>query len=314
MKGEPETQGSYLMIRITELNTTAVDRDTTDRSDVSRNGIPNLFYIGTAKAGSTWIYNVLTHHPEIYMAPGKGLYFFDGHYDRGMPWYLSHFQAANGQPVLGEVSHSYLYSGDACQRIAELSPAARVMVCLRDPVDRAFSSYLDAIKNGQFDGKFDAALEAIPSILDRGRYATYLRPYVETFGRENIHIGVFDELAARPRVFARKLYEFLGVEPLELPDRMTKKMMPAGTPRMPGLVRLAKTLSAATKPVGARKLRGQIKTSRFIRNLLYRPFTDKNKPRMEPAMRAKLHEQYRAEVVALDELAGTDFQTLWGYE
>ena len=91
-----------------------------DRDGQSSTHTPNFFYIGTSKAGSTWIYGLLARHPRVYMAPGKGLYFFDEHYDRGFEWHLSHFKAPDDKCV-GEVAHGYRYSSLACQRIARFN-------------------------------------------------------------------------------------------------------------------------------------------------------------------------------------------------
>ena len=145
--------------------------------------LPNFLYIGTSKAGSTWLYSVLDHHPDIYMAPGKSLYFFCHHYGRGWNWYQSHFELASGERIRGEVSHSYLYSPEAVERIAHLESDVRLMVCLREPVDRAFSDYLDGVKNGQIQGSFAEGLEQVDGLLERGRYAKYLAPYVQQGAR-----------------------------------------------------------------------------------------------------------------------------------
>ncbi|OHB78889.1 MAG: hypothetical protein A2V98_01550 [Planctomycetes bacterium RBG_16_64_12] len=275
--------------------------------------IPNFLYIGTSKAGSTWIYNLLNHHPDIYLAPGKGLYFFDGHFQRGWSWYLSHFQAAGDRKVIGEISHSYLFSPEACARIFDSNPEMRLMACVREPVERSFSAYLDGVKNGQIHTGFEEALRDVPSLVDRGRYATHLRRYVERFGRQNIHVAVFDELGSDPRSFAARLFAFLEVEPIELSPRLTGKIMPAARPRSRRLVKLAKGMSRVAKRLGQRRLRGRIKRSRLIRNLLYRQFTHEDRPTMEPQTRRMLQERFREEVYGLDALIGTDCATLWDY-
>ncbi len=129
---------------------------------------PNFLYVGTSKAGSTWLFNALALHPDVYLASNKGLYYFDQHFDRGQTWYLDQFAAVNGATAAGEISHSYLSSPEAAPRIADLNAAMRLLVCLREPVDRAFSDYLDLLKNGQFEGSFEAALEAYPRLVQRG--------------------------------------------------------------------------------------------------------------------------------------------------
>jgi hypothetical protein len=276
--------------------------------------LPNFLYIGTSKAGSTWLYNVLDNHPDIYMAPGKAIYFFCNHYERGLDWYSKHFEGATQEKVVGEVSHSYLYSPEACQRIANIDSDVRLMACLRDPVDRAFSDYLDGLKNGQFQGSFEEELERVPSLIDRGRYAKHLACYVEQFGLQRLHIGVFDELGASPDEFARKLFSFLNVEERELPKAQQKKIMPAGKPRSKLLAQMAKKASHAARSLGLRKLRGKVKTSRLARDILYRQYTPEEKPQMARETKLGLRQMFKDEIVKLDSLLNTDFQELWGYK
>jgi hypothetical protein len=202
--------------------------------------LPNFIYIGTNKAGSTWLYDVLARHPDVYMAPGKGLYFFSKHYERGLDWYRGHFEEVGDERIVGEVSHSYMYSDDVWKRIAEMDPEIRLMVCLREPVDRAFADYLDGVKNGLIHGDFETELEREPPFLQRSHYSRYLAPYVEQFGLDSIHVAVFDELSADPNAYAKKIFAFLGIEELNLAPAQREKMMPAGTPRSRLVAGLAK--------------------------------------------------------------------------
>ncbi|MCH8827983.1 MAG: sulfotransferase domain-containing protein [Planctomycetes bacterium] len=275
--------------------------------------VPNFLYIGTSKAGSTWLYNLLNHHPDVFMAPGKGTYFFDRHFDKGLEWYRGHFRNAGDKKIVAEVSHSYLYSPEACQRIADLNPEMRLMVCLREPVDRAFSSYLDHVKNNKFRGDFETALKQLPILTDRGRYATHLAPYVKTFGVERIHVAVFDELTTDPAGFARKLFDFLDLTQIELSESLLKKRMPAGTPRWRWLTRTAKFVSRTARQIGLKSLVGKAKTSIAIRNMLYCEYRQNEKPQMMPATRERLQDQFADEIRRLDRLFGTEFQQLWQY-
>ena len=275
--------------------------------------VPNFLYIGTSKAGSTWIYDVLNRHPDIYMAPGKGLYFFSTNYERGLDWYRSQFAGAAGEQILGEVSHGYLYEEEACERIAAMNPEIKIMVCLREPVDRAFSEYLDGVKNGHVEGSFESQLGEGSWLIERGLYAKHLAPYVAKFGQERVHVGVFDELGANPDEFARKLFGFLEVEPVELVAGQRQRMMPASAPRSRLLSRATKQASHAAKAVGLRKLRGRVKTSRWVRSLLYRTYDPKQRPAMHPDTRERLRATFREDVQALDALLGTRFRERWGY-
>jgi hypothetical protein len=274
--------------------------------------MPNFLYIGTSKAGSTWLFNALAVHPEVFLASNKGLYYFDTHFDKGADWYLDHFTGASDRPAVGEISHSYLSSPEAPARIEQLNPRMRLLVCLREPVDRAFSDYLDLVKNGQFDGPFDAALEQFPRLVDRGRYATHLRRYLEHFPRELLCVQLFDDLKANAQAYADSVFDFLQVDRIELPAAALKRRMPAGKPRNAALAAAAKAASRAVKRLGLRRLRSRVKRSVALREALYQPYSS-DRPTADPTVAAGLRQVFAPEVEALDELLGLPVSQRWGY-
>ena len=274
---------------------------------------PNFLHIGPSKAGSTWIFKILSWHPEIYAYPGKNLGFFSTRFENGIDWYLEQFQPEPQHRAVGEVSHSYLVSAAAPARIHDALPDVKLIVCLREPVERTFSDYLDGIKNGKVEGTLDEALERRPSLLNKSCYGAQIARYLQFFDRDQMHIASFDELKSSPETFAAKLFEFLEVAPLELPDELKGKVLPAATPRVRGVAMGAKRVSRFARTLGLRGLRGRLKTSRLVRNLLYRPFDDDSKPVMPPATAARLRKLMTPEVQLLDESAGTDFCRLWHY-
>jgi hypothetical protein len=274
--------------------------------------VPDFLYIGTSKAGSTWLFNALAVSPEVWLASNKGLYFFDAHYERGLDWYRQQFRDADGRAV-GEFSHSYLSSPEAPARIAEYSSSMRLLVCLREPVDRAFSDYLDLVKNNGFPGSFSDAVEQYPRLLDRGRYATHLSRYLEHFPMSQIHVGLFDDLKTGAQAYADEVYDFLGLDRVELSAGDLRARMPAGRPRNTTLVAAAKRASRAAASVGLRRWRSRIKRSTVVRSALYRQYRD-DKPRLDPAVAAELRTTFAAEVARLDELLGRSVSQVWGYD
>lgn len=274
--------------------------------------VPNFLYVGTSKAGSTWLFNALARHPEVYLASSKGLYYFDEHFDHGPQWYLNHFSAAEGKPAVGEISHSYLSSPEVAARIAEFNPEMRLLACLREPVDRAFSDYLDLVKNGQYDGPFSSALERFPRLLDRGRYATHLQRYLDRFAGEQIHVSLFDDLRKDPQAYADEVFTFLGIRRLALPPADLKSRMPAGTPRSTALATTAKSVSKLAKRAGLERLRSRAKRSVRLRQVLYRPFRD-DRPTIDPTQEAELRRGFADEVLQLDAMLGRAVSHVWGY-
>ncbi|HET9841618.1 MAG TPA: sulfotransferase domain-containing protein [Nocardioides sp.] len=273
--------------------------------------VPDFLYIGTSKAGSTWLFNALSVHPDVWLASNKGLYFFDSHFDRGPDWYREQFEGADGRAV-GEFSHSYLSSPEAPERIAAYSPAMRLLVCLREPVDRAFSDYLDLVKNNGFTGSFTEATEQYPRLLDRGRYATHLSRYLEHFPAAQLHVGLFDDLKTGAQGYADEVYDFLGIDRVVLSAADLRERMPAGRPRNAGMVGLAKRASKLAASAGLRRWRSRIKRSTMVRSALYKQYRD-DKPRLDPALAAELRSGFADEVARLDVMLGRPVSERWGY-
>lgn len=274
---------------------------------------PNFLYIGTSKAGSTWIFKLLCWHPQIYMYPGKDIGFFTREFAKGWDWYTSNFQPEAGHKVVGEISHSCLFSDEARDRIHASLPNAKMLVCLREPVERIFSQYLDGIKNGKITGSLDEELNRTTSLIKRSCYGTYLERYLELFPRDQIYITSFDRLVSEPDEFAKEIFEFLGVDALEIPNKLKRKILPAGQPRVRSIAMAAKKLAKLARSIGLVDLQGKAKMSPTVRNLLYRPFTDDSRPTIPPEIKTRLRGLMADEIRRLDAVAGTGFCQLWNY-
>jgi hypothetical protein len=274
--------------------------------------LPTFLYVGTSKAGSTWLFNALALHPEVYLASSKGLYYFDQHFDNGRDWYLRHFDGLEGQRAAGEISHSYLSSEQAPARIAELNPQMRLLVCLREPVDRAFSDYLDLVKNGQHDGTFETALERFPRLVERGRYAVHLRRYFDHFPAQQLHVSLFDDLRADAQSYADGIFEFLEVSPFELPPSALQRRMPAGVPRSRAVAASTKKASRLVLRLGLRRIRSKAKRSTLVRQALYRSYTE-DRPTIAAEVAAQLRGEFASDVRKLDTMLDCPVSQRWGY-
>ena len=274
---------------------------------------PNFLYIGTDKAGSTWLFRVLSWHPQVYMTPSKDIYFFDKYFDRGLEWYQKQFRPEGGERIICEISHDYLYAPEAAARIHDTLPGVRLMVCLREPVERAFSAYLYLLKHGLFQGSFEEALDAVPALVENGSYVCYLKTFLSLFGRERIFVGVFDDLQADSNAFAGALFDFLGIDRIDLPEELRGKTLAAAKARSLFLARLMKKGAWFVRDLGLSALVGRIKSSPWVDRMLYDPYTDAEKPRLSDETRRILRADFAPKVAALDDLLGMDLQQRWGY-
>lgn len=276
--------------------------------------LPNFIYIGPDKAGSTWLFEVMSWHPQVYMASAKDICFFDWHFNKGVDWYERHFDGVADEAIVGEVSHNYLFSQSAPVRIQKtLSKNIKLMVCLREPTERAFSAYLYLLKHGLYTKDFESALEEVPELIEHGRYATHVGRYLEVFDRDRIYVANFDDLKADSAQFAQDLFAELGIAPLEPPSSLQGKTLPAARSRSVVVSRFLKQLAIWARKIGLVRLVGAVKHSSIINKLLYRPYPPSQKPQPKPKTVEYLRRLFFQEVHDTDQMLGTDFLSHWNY-
>jgi hypothetical protein len=197
---------------------------------------PDVFIIGAFKAGTTAMYEYLRAHPQIFMSvPKEPMYFgadLTPRYRRMTEAeYLALFKSAADSERAGEASPWYLYSTVAAREILDFVPSAQAIVLLRNPVDVMYAQHSQLVFNRREDlTDFGDALSAEPD-RRRGeripadalrpealfyrhsvRFADQLRHWFEVFGRERVHVILFDDLVADPRGVYREALDFLGVD------------------------------------------------------------------------------------------------------
>ena len=224
--------------------------------------LPNFLIIGAAKAGTNALYHYLRQHPQIYMSPWKEPKFFAFETEADLG-----FRAANGRdaPVnasvildqtayeelfddardgelaRGEASTHYLYVEKSPGRIKTLIPDARLIAVLRNPVDRAFSSYQHLVRDELEPLDFGAALDAEPQRIaehyaylyrytDMGFYSQQLDRYEKTFSENQLCVLLYDDLRSDPEGTCRQIFSFLGVDEDFVPD-MSGEYNRSGVPK-----------------------------------------------------------------------------------
>lgn len=278
------------------------------------NRLPNFLYIGPDKAGSSWLHETLIQHPQVYLTPAKDLYFFDRYYDRGLAWYAEQFRDARPEHVVvGEICQDYLADQRAPGRIhASLGDGVSMMVSLRDPVERAWSSWLYARKHGVWPEDFLTALRTVPELLEHGRYATGLDRFTEHYPVSAIHIAVFDDLAADPQAFLDATTDFLGIDRQPLDEEERKARLAAGQARSLWVANTVRRTADLVREHDGARVVGRVKRSPWVQRLLYRPLdTSTIRPDEQSVdhIRAALDD----EITGLETRYHLDVRTRWGW-
>jgi hypothetical protein len=218
--------------------------------------LPDYLIIGTHRAGTTSLHECLLEHPCV--APNfpsvqriKGVRYFDEHFRESVAWYRSHFptvayrgwlQQIRRQPVLaGEASPYYLFHPLAAQRAATILPKAKLIVLLRNPIDRAYSHWRRERRDGTeplstFEAAVDAEYDRIEGEADRivnekdyysyahenfsyiaqGLYFEPLRTWLNYYPRERIHVELSEHFFVDPESVYDRVLRFLDLPAFQL--------------------------------------------------------------------------------------------------
>jgi hypothetical protein len=204
---------------------------------------PDFLGLGAQKAGTSWIYSCLYDHPQVCI-PIKDLHFFsrERNWVRGIAWYEEQFARCGPNRVAGEFSTSYLADPVAPGRIHEHYPRVRMITCLRNPTERAFSNFLNDLQSGTLPPRanFEEVVESHPEYTQQGAYASQLQRYLDLFPRESMLILLYDDLERDPLAFMSSIYRFLGVDDAFVPRMLHERVNVARMPRSPRADRLAR--------------------------------------------------------------------------
>lgn len=203
--------------------------------------LPDFIIAGAQKCGTTSLYQYLTQNRNIVPAKKKEVHFFDIHYPRGLSWYKEKFllnqRRKNRGFITGEASPYYLFHPHAAERAAQTLPQAKIIILLRNPVDRAFSHYHHQIRHGKETLSFEEAIHQEESrlhmerrkmlrdksynsnnywrysYLARGVYADQLKRWMTHFSTHQIMVIRSEDFYKNTNKILKKVTHFLGIPP-----------------------------------------------------------------------------------------------------
>ena len=226
--------------------------------------LPNFLIVGAARSGTTALHGLLDQHPDIFMSHQKELYFlasdtppdFQGPGDdivnniwiKTWDEYRSVFAEAKNEKAVGEATPYYLCARQAPRLIKRYLPDAKLIMILRDPVSRAFSSYMFMRQYGwERKASFGSALakeqqrkqsnwQYIWRYRELGLYSEQVQRFLNLFKKEQIWIGIFDDFTEDQLSLVQNVFRFLDVNDGFEPS-FAEKRNASGSPRFPSLHR-----------------------------------------------------------------------------
>jgi hypothetical protein len=196
--------------------------------------LPDFLIIGGQRCGTTSLYNYLVEHPGVAPAFMKEVHFFDNRFHKGPNWYRAHFPLRESQ-VTGEATPYYLFHPQAPARAFATVPGARLIVLLRNPIERAFSQYHHQVRMGletlsfeeaierekeglaaeqnrlEADREYRSALHQTYSYLARGIYVDQLRAWQRFYDRGQMLVLKSEDFYGDPPAALAQVAAFLGL-------------------------------------------------------------------------------------------------------
>ena len=280
---------------------------------------PNFFIVGVSKSGTTSLYNYLQEIPQIFLPIRKESHYFsrkilpENHSEkpiRNKGDYLKLFENAPDESIIVDASATHLSDPNAPKLIHEVNPEAKILISLRNPIERAFSAYLMHWSKGTIKKTFSDEISyelshkidlSKPNIrLDAGFYYEDVKRYLELFGEGNVKIIIFEEWIKVPKKTIEEILKFIKVN-YNLnnfhADSYNRFSVPRG--------KFSENLLKSQKIINISKII-PLGPKRFLKNRILK--TD-SKPEMDYEARKTLFAYYQEDVIKLYSLL--DYKIPW---
>ncbi len=291
--------------------------------------MPNFLIIGAAKSGTTALHEYLQQHPQVYMTPNKETNFFafegevidfNGPGDNGvknfsitdLETYQAEFEQVTNELALGEACPSYLYLPKAAPKIKKYIPNTRLIVILRNPVERAYANFLHLVRdNREPHSDFISALKDETTRIENnwewfwhyiqvGYYGSQLQRYYEMFSPSQIKVYLYEDFKTKPVALIQDICRFLEIDNTFVPD-MSYRPNRSGVPKnrtIHSFVMKPNLLKDLFKPLLPNIFRQNIKNQVKYNNL--------EKPPISQSARQYLIKLYREDIIQCQDLINRD--------
>lgn len=194
--------------------------------------IPQFLIIGTQKGGTSSLFYYLKYHPQIKRPIKKEIHYYNIYFEKGIKWYIAHFPLKSDQYITGEASPDYMFHPLSAKRIQQLNPDIKLIVLLRNPIERAYSAYQMNKRMGidqreTFEDAVHYELQRSKEIaddynydkhnffyLERGKYDAQLSILKDYFSIEQLLLIDSQQFFKNTETQLLRVYNFLGIKPI----------------------------------------------------------------------------------------------------
>jgi len=283
--------------------------------------------IGAMRCATTWISRVLGDHPDLFIPAGmKEVHFFDKfrknqqdevkerwNYDKGLDWYRNLFIDAGDTQLVGEYTPSYLTDLEAPELIHQHFPEIKLILSLRDPIDRLKSHHQYVRRNHpSIPDDLDQAIQTSNDryhFLENGLYGKYLETYLQHFSPDQILILFYEDIRSKPKQVCQQLYTFLNVDSNYLPPVVTQKVNSSSDVKYRSLLRTMRFVKQTIKKSNwiRRKVEslGGVQLGRWINRLNQTKPGDVKADQQSGSM-ARLRDYYLKDIELLESITNRD--------
>lgn len=261
----------------------------------------DFLIIGATKSATTWLQRSLQADAAVSM-PNPELHYFSREFDRGDAWYLAQFPADAPARLAGEKSNSYLEDTRAAGRIRDSVPGVKLVVQLRNPVERAYSDYCMMYRRGELSRDIAHYLDPrnvqATRLISAGLYHRQLQVYYDSFPAENILVTLYDSVQATPREHLAEVRLFVGLPADDPGGFVHRRPKDKSTPMLgPRLRRMLQPAKPAVEPLRQYAFFRRMHAA-IAGEIRYSPLTT--------GVRQRLAEYYASDVEALGKAIGRD--------
>jgi len=299
--------------------------------------LPNFLIIGAPKCGTTSLYAYLQQHPQVFMSfPKEPTFFgnegtdglFNGPHDEDRAYhsrvitnfadYAALFDPVTNEKAVGEASIYSLYLPKAPEQIKKYVPKATMFAVLRNPADRAYSAYLHVVRQARERRSFADSLRQEPERIRQkwnplwhfkamGFYYEQVKRYFDMFGRDQVHVYLYEDLQKQQLPLIKNVLELIGVDSSFVPDtsRRYKRSYVPKNAIMEMVLHKTQVAIDFNKKYLPRRLRWR---TQKVKDLIDRVASSNrtSPPPMPQNVRASLLEEYRDDILRLEDLLQRD--------